>query len=147
MHGSSVGSAQFDEPIARLNQRDDLVDQWLEPSQQRGASCVANTYPHDGGSVTAEGRHVGEVLILGHDDRPMFKRVAPQVAIGRLTQSDVIDVLGDVRSIVQQPCQCWRQLGVDQKTHRVYEAITTAWSAWAAAYARQALMSSAVRYG
>lgn len=94
---------------------------------------------------TADGPH--EVLILGHDDRPTVKRVAPQVAIWRLTQTDVIDVLADVASIVQQPRQCWRQLGVDQEAHRVYEAITTAWSAWAAAYARHTLMSSAVRCG
>jgi hypothetical protein len=76
------GSAPLPAPIARLDQGDDLVDQRLEPSQQRGAACVADTHPHDGGSVTAEGGHVGEVLILGHDDGSMLERVAPQIAIG-----------------------------------------------------------------
>jgi hypothetical protein len=31
-------------------------------------------HPHDCGSLTAEGGHVGEVLILGHDDGSMFER-------------------------------------------------------------------------
>lgn len=77
-----ASSTQFDEPIARLDQADDFIDQRIEPGQQCGASCVADTYPHDCGSITAEGGHVREVLILGHDDRSMFERVAPQVAIG-----------------------------------------------------------------
>ena len=128
-----AGLAQFDEPVARFDQGDDLVNQGLEPCQQRGAAGVADTHPHDRGSLPTEGGHTCEVLILGHDDRCTFQGVAPDVSIERLAESDVIDVLGKVPSTVEEPRQGWRQLGVDQKAHRAYEAITTAWSAWAAA--------------
>jgi hypothetical protein len=51
-------------------------------NQASGAARRLLPHPHDWGSLTAEGGHVGEVLILGHDDGSMFERVAPLVAIG-----------------------------------------------------------------
>ena len=130
-----TGAAQpkLDEPLTVTDLRDDLIDQRLEPCQQRGATSVADTDPHDGRCVSAHREHVGEVLILGHDDGLVVEGIAPEGAIRRIAWADVGDVLCDVAVFAQHVRHSRRQLGVDQEAHSGHEVVRTAWSACAAA--------------
>ena len=62
-----------------------------------------------------------------------------------MPQTDSGNVLGGVAMADKKQRESRRQLGVDEKAHEDQRARSTGWSAWAAAYSRQAWISAGSR--
>ena len=60
---------------------------------------------------------VDEIIILAHHHPIALARVGPDVQVGRLVQSKLKDVLGDMAVRVEEGGQCGRKLVVHQEVH------------------------------
>ena len=83
---------------------------------KRSIGGVADPEPYDLQSW-APARPVGKVGILGPNDRPHVSRLGFNRVVRRPTQTEIVDMMGDMASLAQPSRQARWQLRVNQETH------------------------------
>ena len=116
--------SHLDEFVSDLNTQHDGGEQRNEPRQQRAIGRVADAQPHDYGAAAAATEPIHEILVLGHNDGLMARRVVPDVAVLGMAQARIFEVLGLVARLGQCARQPGRQLGVNEEPHERQAART-----------------------
>ena len=83
---------------------------------KRGIGSVSDSEPDDLQSW-GPARPVGKVGILGTNDRPQLSRLGFNRVVRRRTQTEIVDMVGDMASLAQPLRQARWQLRVNQETH------------------------------
>lgn len=140
---AKIGSDDFDQVFLSIEQLQDTGKPGFHPRTQGRIGRVTPSQPYDHRSRAGLRRACRKVLVLGHDDRAVFQRVRPDLAVLGVAQTCVLDVRGLVTGFAKPVRQRRRELRIDQKLHVAKES--TAWSTCLAAYSRLAWMSSRSR--
>ena len=104
---------------ALADQGHDLRHAWHEPRTKGGVGRGAHAQPHDPRPVLVRMHTLGKSLVLGHDDAARGLCVPPDRTVIGITQADLAHCLGFAAGFGEPTRKRRRQLGIDQKFHRL----------------------------
>jgi hypothetical protein len=152
----SAGAVQLKpDPLDRAaNDKQGCLAIALEDAKARGVlaeqvcdcsgSSVSDLKPHNLRRATFEKTPLSEIVVLRHDHKPVSARVLPNLAISRALQPDIAHVGAPWELVSHEPYQARAHILIKKELHA---AGLERRRSRAAANARQARMSSAVRSG
>lgn len=109
--------AHFNQPLPHPEFSNDFCPEWLQPLKKCRVGAVADSQPDDLRATAF--CHVAnrEVFVFRHDAPAASNRKPPNLSVVGIPQPNVATRYRFFADRRQDPCQRWRQLGIDEEPH------------------------------